>query len=73
MAASRPDPGPFTNTLICFMPKERAFWAHCSAAIWAAKGVLFREPLKPRLPALAQVITLPWRSVMVTMVLLKVD
>src|SRR5512137_1018489 len=49
-----------------------AFWAAFSDAIWAANGVLLREPLKPTLPALAHVTTLPVPSVMVTMVLLKV-
>src|SRR5262249_48262874 len=43
-----------------------------SAAVCAAKGVLFREPLKPTLPALAQEMTFPILSVRVTMVLLKV-
>src|SRR5512137_1810049 len=49
-----------------------AFWAAFSDAIWAAKGVLLREPLKPTLPALAHVTTFPVPSVIVTMVLLKV-
>ena len=34
---------------------------------------LFLEPLKPSSPALAQETALPWVSVMVTIVLLKVD
>src|SRR5204862_3279419 len=42
-----------------------------SAATWAANGVDLREPLKPALPEVAQDSVLPWRSVMVTMVLLK--
>jgi hypothetical protein len=50
-----------------------AFFAACSAASWAAKGVLLRDPLNPALPELAQAITFPLTSVMVTMVLLKVD
>lgn len=37
------------------------------------KGVDFLEPLKPSSPELAQEIALPWVSVMVTIVLLKVD
>ena len=49
------------------------FWQGLSAADWAAKGVDFLEPRKPRPPALAQERALPWVSVMVTMVLLKVD
>jgi len=45
--------------------------AHASAASWAAKGVDFREPLNPTLPADAQARTLPSRSLIDTMVLLK--
>lgn len=37
------------------------------------KGVPFRDPLKPMFPALDQAITLPWLSVMLTMVLLNVE
>src|SRR5262245_35093873 len=43
-----------------------------SAAVWAANGVLLREPLHPALPALAHATTLPTLSVRVTIVLLKV-
>ena len=53
------------------MPCLRASRAQASAATWAAKGVLLREPLKPTLPALAHVITLPSRSLIVMIVLLK--
>jgi hypothetical protein len=42
-----------------------------SAATWAAKGVLLREPRKPEPPEVAQASALPWRSVIVMMVLLK--
>src|SRR6187402_2252079 len=42
-----------------------------SAATCAANGVDLREPRKPAPPAVAQDSALPWRSVMVTMVLLK--
>src|SRR5215813_11759588 len=45
--------------------------AAASAVTWAAKGVLFREPLKPAEPAVSHAITLPSRSVSVTIVLLK--
>ena len=38
-----------------------------------ANGVDLREPLKPTVPADCQEITLPWGSVMLTMVLLNVD
>jgi hypothetical protein len=44
-----------------------------SAVCDAAKGVLFREPLKPTRPALPQLMTLPVVSVIVTIVLLNVD
>src|SRR5690606_38400035 len=37
----------------------------------AANGVDLREPRKPAPPEVAQLSALPWRSVMVTMVLLK--
>src|SRR5690606_29521396 len=47
--------------------------AAASAAICAANGVPFREPLKPMVPELAQEMVLPCGSVMVTMVLLNVD
>ena len=42
-------------------------------ASWAANGVDLREPLKPTLPDVAHAIVLPWGSVMVTIVLLKLD
>jgi hypothetical protein len=54
-------------------PCSIALLAACSAASWAAKGVLLRDPLNPTLPALAQVMTFPLTSVIVTIVLLKVD
>src|SRR6266581_3790110 len=53
MAASRPAPGPRTNTSTCLSPRSMALRAAFSAAVWAAKGVLFREPLNPTLLALA--------------------
>src|SRR5690242_19308 len=46
--------------------------AHCSAATVAANGVLFFEPLKPALPDEPHATALPWLSVIVTVVLLKV-
>src|SRR6187402_434985 len=73
MALSRPDPGPLTNTAMFFMPWSIALRPASSAASWAANGVLLREPLKPRAPALAQEMALPLTSVMVTTVLLNVD
>src|SRR5439155_24705996 len=72
LAESRPDPGPFTLTSRVRIPASRARFAAVSAACWAANGVPFREPLKPRDPALDQQTTLPSRSAMVTVVLLNV-
>src|SRR5262245_42518561 len=60
------------------MRTSRVFTPHACAsaparpaATCAAKGVLLREPLKPLLPHVAHASVLPWRSVIVTMVLLK--
>ena len=72
-AASRPQPGPLTNTSTFFMPCSIALRAAFSAAICAANGVDLREPLKPTWPEDAHEITAPDGSVMDTMVLLKVD
>lgn len=71
MADSLPLPGPLTLTSTSRMPNFWAFSAQTSAARCAAKGVLFRLPLNPTVPAEAQVNTSPFRSVTVTMVLLK--
>lgn len=73
MAASRPEPGPFTYTSTLRKPCSIASLAAASAAICAAKGVDFLEPLNPSFPELAQDNALPCRSVRVTIVLLKVD
>src|SRR5207342_3515780 len=73
IAVSRPEPGPFTNTSTFCRPCSWAWRAAFSAASCAANGVDLREPLKPTLPALAQLSVLPCRSVMVTIVLLNVD
>src|SRR5687767_10520736 len=70
-ADSRPGPGPLMRTSMFFTPDSAARRPACSAATWAAKGVDFREPLKPLLPHVAQARALPCRSVIVTMVLLK--
>src|SRR5262249_10264035 len=72
-ADSRPAPGPLTKIATVFMPWSAALRAASSAAICAANGVLLREPLKPRVPALDHATTLPAMSVMVTIVLLNVD
>src|SRR5690606_25766638 len=72
IAVSRPDPGPLTNTSTLRIPCSMARRAAASAAICAAYGVDLREPLNPTWPELAQAITAPLGSVMVTIVLLKV-
>jgi hypothetical protein len=51
------------------MPRRAA----CSAALWAAKAVPLRDPLNPTVPALAEEITFPWGSVILTSVLLNVE
>src|SRR5919106_1466019 len=73
MAVSRPEPGPLTYTSTLRTPCSWARRAACSAASCAANGVDLREPLKPTLPDDAQAIVLPAGSVMVTIVLLKLD
>jgi hypothetical protein len=72
MADSRPDPGPCTKILTLLTPSAIASFPHCSAAIVAAKGVDFLEPLKPALPELPHTTVLPILSVTVIRVLLKV-
>ena len=72
IAISRPEPGPLTKTSTCRRPCSCARRAAASDVTCAAKGVLFREPLKPLAPALDQAITLPAGSVSVTIVLLNV-
>src|ERR671919_138395 len=52
IAVSRPDPGPLTKTSTLRMPCSCARLAAASAAICAAYGVDFREPLNPTWPAL---------------------
>src|SRR5689334_7801836 len=71
-ADSRPEPGPFTKTLMERMPCSIAFFAASSAASCAANGVDLREPLKPRTPADDHATTFPETSVTVTTVLLNV-
>src|ERR1700749_1664616 len=70
-ADSRPGPGPPTRTSTFFSPCSWAATPAFSAATWAANGVLLREPRNPQPPEVAQDSVLPWRSVMVMMVLLK--
>src|SRR6058998_576123 len=73
MAASRPEPGPFTKMSSVCTPCSMALRAAVSAAWLAAKGVLLRDPLNPAVPPLLVVRTLPSGSVIVTSVLLNVD
>ncbi len=72
IALSRPLPGPLTLTSSSLTPNFLALSAACWAAIWPAKGVLLRLPLKPLVPALAQHSVSPFVSVIVTVVLLNV-
>ena len=73
IADSLPLPGPLITISICFMPFSIAFFPASSAASCAAKGVDFLEPLNPLLPDDDHEIVLPEVSVMVTIVLLKVE
>jgi hypothetical protein len=72
IADSRPDPGPLTLISTSRTPLRIAVFAQLCAACCAAKGVLFREPLKPTQPAELEQITSPSISVTVINVLLKV-
>src|SRR4051812_41545253 len=72
MADSRPLPGPCTRTWTRLTPRFSASRAAPSAATVAANGVLFLEPLKPAFPDDPHATVLPCRSVIVTVVLLKV-
>ena len=72
IADSRPDPGPCTRTSKRLTPSPTASRPTFSAAIVAANGVDFFDPLKPAVPALAQTTALPALSVIVMIVLLKV-
>src|SRR4051794_189868 len=68
---SRPGPGPLISTSRFLMPCSIAARPATSEATWAAKGVDLREPLKPWPPEDAHDRALPWRSVIVMIVLLK--
>src|SRR4051812_24124426 len=70
-ADSRPGPGPLMRTSRFFTPHSTATLPAASAATWAANGVDLREPLKPAPPDVAHDKALPWRSVIVMMVLLN--
>src|SRR5436190_15934029 len=68
---SRPGPGPLISTSRFLMPCSIAARPATSDATWAAKGVDLREPLNPWPPDEAHDRALPWRSVIVMIVLLK--
>src|SRR6516164_3507542 len=70
-ADSRPGPGPLIRTSRFLTPYSCAARPADSAATCAAKGVDLREPLKPAPPDVAHDSALPWRSVIVMIVLLK--
>src|SRR5215470_5660322 len=70
-ADSRPGPGPLIRTSRFLTPHSCAALPAASAATCAAKGVDFREPLKPAPPDVAQDSAFPWRSVIVMIVLLN--
>src|SRR5438445_12146400 len=70
-ADSRPGPGPLIRTSRFFTPHSCAALPAASAAICAANGVDFREPLKPAPPEVAHDSALPCRSVIVMIVVLN--
>src|SRR5260221_827776 len=70
-ADSRPGPGPLTRTSTLRTPYSCTATPAFSAATCAANGVDLREPRKPQPPDVAQLSTLPWRSVIVMIVLLN--
>jgi hypothetical protein len=72
MADSRPEPGPLTLISTSRTPLRIAVLAQRCAACWAAKGVLFREPLNPTQPVEPEQIVSPFKSVIVINVLLNV-
>jgi hypothetical protein len=71
IAASRPEPGPFTKTSTVFRPCSIAAFAAVSAAVCEANGVDFLLPRKPIPPDDAHERAFPFVSVIVTIVLLK--
>src|SRR6266700_1080117 len=70
-ADSRPGPGPLIRTSRFLTPHSCAALPAASAATCAANGVDLREPLKPAAPDVAHDSALPWRSVIVMIVLLN--
>src|SRR5699024_128510 len=73
MAASRPAPGPLTETSNVFMFTSKAVLETVSAAISAANAVDLRDPLQLRAPAELQPSTFPCKSEIVTIVLFNVE
>ena len=71
IAETLPRPGPLTNTATSFIPASDANFPTDSAALVAAYGVDFLDPLKPDLPELPAKSELPSGSVIVIKVLLK--
>src|SRR5690554_5396181 len=72
IAPSLPFPAPLKCTSILRTPASKAILPTTSAAIPAANGVLFLDPLKPDFPGVFHTITLPFASVIFTIVLLNV-
>ena len=72
-AVSLPEPGPFISTDKTFIPNSSALEAAESAAICAAYGVDFLDPLKPFWPADAHDITFQLVSAIEIIVLLNVE
>ena len=70
-ADSLPGPGPRTLTSTFLTPNSWAARPALSEATCAANGVDLREPRNPQPPAVAHDRALPWRSVIVMIVLLK--
>src|SRR5438309_10076205 len=70
-ADSRPGPGPLMRTSRFLTPLSCAARPADSEATCAANGVDLREPLNPAPPDVAHESTLPCRSVIVMIVLLK--
>ena len=70
-ADSLPEPGPDISTLNDFIPYSLALVPTSSAAICAAYGVDFRDPLNPLWPDEDQANVFPLSSVIVIIVLLK--
>src|ERR1700756_5584950 len=68
---SRPGPGPLIRTSRFLTPHSSAARPAASAATWAANGVDLRDPLTPAPPLLAHDGALPFRSVIVMIVLLN--